>query len=194
MSVAHVPLLTHDDALAAEEATGIKHEVVDGELWAMSGGTPEHNLIASNTLLRVGMALLGKPCRVYNPDQLVHVHDDEDDASLYPDVAVYCGGGQRSPTVNRAFTNPIALFEVLSGSTESYDRNKKFALYRKLDSLRHYVLLAQDRVHAEVYDRNDDGTWTVHFLGPGQSLPLATLDVKLAVDDLYDGVFTEPDA
>lgn len=194
MSGAHAPLLSPADALAAEDATGIKHEFVDGALWAMSGGTPEHNLIASNTLLRMGMALLGRPCRVYNSDQLVHVHDEEDDATLYPDVGVYCDGGTRSTTQARAFTDPVVLVEVLSGSTEVYDRDRKFSLYRKLSSLRHYVLLTQDRQQAEVYHRNDDGTWTVHFVGPGGVLSLPAIGVELAIDDLYDGVFDPPDA
>ena len=198
MSVAHALPITPADAREAEAATGIKHELVDGQLWAMAGGTPEHNLIASNTVGRLFMALLDRPCDVYNSDQLVQIGDEdnediediEDEASLYPDVSIYCSP-QRSAKAKRAFTNPVALFEVMSPSSETYDRNRKFGLYRRLESLRHYVLLAQDRASAEVYDRNPDGSWTVRFVSPGEAMRLGALEVEIALDDVYKGVFND---
>jgi len=182
---------THAHVAALEADTGLRHELVDGELFAMSGGTPEHNLLAANTLIHLGMQLMGSPCRPVGSDQKVHVLTDHDDAGLYPDIAVYCGPRERSGAAPTALTNPTVLVEVLSGSTEAYDRGRKFELYRTLRTLRHYVLMAQDRCLIEVYDRNGDGTWTLRVARDGESLELSTIGATLVVDDLYDGVFEE---
>jgi Uma2 family endonuclease len=187
---------THGDAAQAELDSGTKHELIDGQLVAMAGGSPEHNQLAANALLRLGMALLGSPCRVTTSDQKVHVYDPlaDDDAGLYPDVSVYCGPRQRSATVPSALTNPTLLVEVLSASTEATDRGRKFALYSALPSLQHYLLLSTDRVAAELYSRNDDSSWTLRRYGPGDRIPLPAIDAELLVDDLYNGVFDEADA
>lgn len=184
---------THGDAVQAELDTGHKHELIDGQLVAMAGGTPEHNQLAANAMVRLGMALLGGPCRVTSSDQKVHVYDAlaDDDAGLYPDVSVYCGPRQRSATVPTALTNPTLLVEVLSASTEATDRGRKFALYSALPSLQHYLLLSTDRVGAELYTRNDDGSWTLRRYGPGDRVPLPAIAAELLVDDLYDGVFDD---
>jgi Uma2 family endonuclease len=184
---------THGEAAQAELDTGAKHELIDGQLVAMAGGTPEHNQLAANTLLRLGMALLSGPCRVTNSDQKVHVYDPQadDDPGLYPDVSVYCGPRQRSATVPTALTNPTLLVEVLSDSTEATDRGRKFALYSALESLQHYLLLSTDRVAAELYSRNDDSSWTLRRYGPGDTVPLPAIEAQLLVDDLYDDVFDD---
>jgi len=185
----HTP--THADAAKLEAETGLRHELVDGELFAMAGGTPEHNQLSGNVFGELYIQLKGKPCRVVGSDQKVHVLDENDDAGLYPDVAVYCGPRQRSAAVSTALTNPSALFEVVSDSTEADDRGRKFELYRSLESLQHYVMLSQKRPSVEVYDRNEDGTWTLRLAGSGDRLALSAIGAELVVDDLYIDVFDE---
>lgn len=182
---------THAHADAAEDATGLRHELVDGELFAMSGGSPEHNQLAANILGELHGQLKGRPCRAVGSDQKVHVHSHHADAGLYPDVAVYCGPRQRSSASARALTNPTVVFEVLSPSTEGYDRGRKFELYRELPSLKHYVMLAQTQAKVEVYDRNPDATWTLRLVQGGQSFSLGAIAVELVVDDLYEDVFDD---
>ena len=187
---------SHSDAAEAELDSGLKHELIDGQLLAMAGGTPEHNQLSGNVTGRLFMALLGKPCRVTTSDQKVHVYDPQadDDAGLYPDVSVYCGERQRSAAVPTALTNPTLLVEVLSPSTEALDRGRKFALYSALESLQHYLLLASDAVAAELYTRNPDHSWTLRRYGAGATIPLPALEIELRVDELYDGVFDEDPA
>lgn len=182
MSVGLPPRKTLADAVAAEAETEVRHELVDGELFAMAGGTLEHKDISANILLRVGMQLIGRACRVVGSDQRVHVVDE--DAGLYPDVAIYCGPRRRSPTERTARVDPTVLFEVLSGSFEGDDRGRKFELYRSIPTLQHYVLAAQDRPRIEVFDRNDDGTWTLRIYGAGQTAPLPGVEVDLVVDEV----------
>jgi Uma2 family endonuclease len=194
MSVAlqHVP--SHADAAEAESATGLRHELVDGELFAMSGGTPEHNRLSANTLGELYAQLRGKPCWAVGSDQKVHVHNDHDDAGLYPDIAVYCGDGDRSGAVRTALTNPTVVIEVLSTSSEAYDRGRKFELYRSLPSMQHYVLMAQDRKHIEVFDRHDGNRWLLRLAGEDETVELPAIGAELVVNDLYQGVLPKPAA
>jgi len=190
VSVALRPRKTLADAVAAEAETEVRHELVDGELFAMAGGTLEHNDISANILGMLYAQLRGRPCRPVGSDQRVHIVDE--DAGLYPDVAIYCGPRRRSPTERTARVDPTVLFEVLSDSSEGYDRGRKFELYRSIPTLEHYVLVAQDRRRIEVFDRNDDGTWTLRIYGAGQTAPLPGVEVELVVDEVYEDVFDPP--
>lgn len=182
---------THSDVARLEAETGVRHEFVDGEVFAMAGGTPEHNQLSMNIAAELYIQLRGRPCRVVGSDQKIHILDDATDAGLYPDVSVICGPRERSETAATALTNPVVLVEVLSPSSEAYDRGRKFQMYRGLPSLRHYVLASQESRSIEVFDRNDDGTWTLRFAKAGDTVPLSAVGAQLVVDEVYAGVFDE---
>ncbi len=166
-----------------ERASASKHEFYAGEVFAMAGGTREHNLLAANTLALLWNALRGGPCEVYTPDQKVFV--PATDQYVYPDVSVACGEPRFGDSERDVLLNPSVIVEVLSDSTEKYDRGKKFEGYRTIDSLRDYVLVAQEAVRVEHFTREDGGTWRLRVYGPGETLSLDGCNARLTIDELY---------
>mgnify|MGYP006431229417 CR=1 FL=1 len=188
MSAAPQPHLSFDDWLAIERTTtDQRSEYVAGEVFAMAGGTEEHNLIVANLVREFGNQLKAKPCRVYPSDMKVHI--TEADVGTYPDVMVICGERQFHDGRRDVVTNPTLIVEVLSESTEAYDRGDKFRHYRSLDSLQAYLLLSQSQMQAELFIRQPDGTW---MLSSDQelsaSIPLPMLEVELSLAEVYDKV------
>ncbi len=184
--------VTPEEYLAFERAAHEKHELIDGEIVAMSGGSPQHVLIANNiggelrSLLRLG------PCRVFGSDLRVQISDS--DLYTYPDVTVVCESPRFEDDRRDSLVNPLVIFEVLSDSTESYDRGEKFARYRTLPSLADYVLVSQKRPLVEHFHRQGDGSWLLRAFGAGERLPLPSLGCEIAVDEIYLKVFDEPAA
>jgi Uma2 family endonuclease len=171
---------TVEEYLAMEGSSLDKHEFRDGEVFAMAGASPEHNLIVSG----LGHALLGAfrgKCRVYAADMRILIPSTG--LYTYADTSVVCGTPDFTLDKPPALKNPEMVFEVLSESTESYDRGDKFADYRTIPSLSHYVVVAQTRILVEHFTRNPDETWTLRELRAGQSLRFPCGDV--AVDALY---------
>lgn len=182
--------LSYDEYLALEEETGLRHEYLRGEVWAMAGGTPQHSAVTSNLHGELYVALKGKPCRVYNGDLKTRV--DATDLSTYPDLAVVCGELQRSLRDRNAGTNPTVLFEVLSPSTEAWDRGGKFRHYRHLETLQHYVLVGVTTRVVEVFSRNAEGDWVLREVGEGGRLTLSAIGVEIDVDALYVDIPVDP--
>ena len=189
------PPMAHAQAIAAlsyaeyiefENTSEQKHEYLRGEIFAMAGGTLEHARLASRISWLLGNALAGKPCETFSSDAKVRV--DATDLTTYPDVTVICGHIERSPIDAEAATNPVVLVEVLSQSTEAYDRGEKFSHYRQLDSLREYVLVAQDEPRLEVFRRTNSGTWELFEARSGGSVTLASVGVEISVDDVFESV------
>jgi Uma2 family endonuclease len=173
---------SYADYLAAEEIAAERHAFHGGEIFAMAGGTTVHALLATEATVLLGNALVGRPCAAVTT--MLRIHIDADNAT-YPDVAVLCPPVQRPPDDPNAVSNPIVLVEVLSPSTEAWDRGGKFALYTTLPSLRHYLLVAQDSWRVEHYRREDDNSWRLTVHGPGDHVQLDAIDVRFAVDELY---------
>lgn len=175
--------MSYADYLELERSTGLKHEFVDGQVWAMSGGTPSHSAITSNVNALLHVALRSSPSRPYSSDLKIRVF--ETGLASYSDVAVVCGPIEPHPEDANAVTNPSLLIEVLSPSTEAWDRGAKFAHYRRIPSLRHYVLADSVAQRVELYTRQDDETWTFSEHLPGVTFRLDTLDLELAVDEVF---------
>ncbi|MGK4008250.1 Uma2 family endonuclease [Sorangium sp. So ce1036] len=176
---------TYADYLAQERASSTKHEFLHGEIFAMAGGTPEHARLAAQVIAELAAQLRRRPCAVFSSDLRVRVLATG--LATYPDVAVVCGRLSRDPEDDDAVVNPVVLVEVLSDSTEAYDRGEKFAHYRRIPSLKEYVLVSQQHRRIEVFRRNEDSTWTLHEAGPGASARLTSVGCELAVNDVYDG-------
>ena len=175
---------TLEDYLGVEEMSGVRHEFVDGQIFAMAGGTPEHAALSASALVLLGSKLRGGPCRPYSADLRIRVLATG--LATYPDAAVICGEPARDPVSATHVTNPSVVVEVLSSSTEEYDRGEKREHYQQIESLREYVLVAQDRRRVEVFQRAPDGAWVHHVYGPGDAIELPSLGLVLSTDELYD--------
>jgi Uma2 family endonuclease len=178
--------LTYVEFIAGEVDRPVKHEFVKGQVFAMAGSTPEHAALTASIGILLGMQLRGKPCRVYSPDLRVRIQAA--DVGTYPDVSVICGDIERSTEDENSAVNPSLIVEVLSESTEAYDRGDKFAYYRMLPSLKTYMLVSQRKVAIERHVRNTDGSWTMTAFGAGERIALESIGCELSVDEAYEGI------
>ena len=175
---------TFADYVAMDAASETKHEFVNGEIFAMSGGTPEHSRLSVNVQAELRSALRGRPCVTFNSDLRVRVLATG--LGTYPDASVVCGRLEVDPEDKNTVTNPAVIVEVLSDSTESYDRDDKRAHYRQIPSLRDYLLVSQHERRVDHYHRNDDGTWTLRDVRAGGEVRLDSIGCQIAVDAIYD--------
>jgi len=181
--------LNHDDYFILEQEQDQRFEYIAGEIFAMTGGTERHALISASTIAAMFNALRDKPCRVYGADMKLRIA--EHDKFCYPDVMVLCEEGRRSKLY---VEEPLCIVEVLSDSTESYDRGLKFEHYRSISSLQSYLLLNQDRAHAELFERDVNGTWHLaEASGREVEIKIASMDISLALSDLYQQVDFDSD-
>lgn len=174
---------TFAEYLAMEAASATKHEYLDGEIYDMAGGTPDHSGLAVNVTTELSIALRGRPCRVFNSDLRIRVLATG--LGTHPDASVICGAFEADPEDANTAINPVVLVEVLSDSTEAYERGEKFAHYRRIPSLRDYVIVSQHEPLIEHYTRNDDGTWTLHDVRPPASVRLS-IGCELPIDAVYE--------
>lgn len=173
--------ITPAEYLALEKEAEVRSEYLDGELFAMAGASPAHVLIVSNLVAALDGRLADRPCAVFSTDQKVRV--DATGLYAYPDVAVAC---RDLRIEDECLLNPLLIVEVLSASTQDYDRGTKFAHYRTLESLRHYVLVAQDRRYVEHFTRTDEGLWLLREVaGEDEQVELGSLDVSLKMAQIY---------
>ena len=182
-------VVSAEEYLAFERASEERHEFIDGQIVAMTGGTFEHAVIAGNVAGELRQALRDRPCWVCPADMRIKIETSE--RYTYSDVAVVCGTPQLEDGRRDTLLNPSALFEILSKSTESYDRGEKFAHYRTLPSLVDYVLVSQKEILVENFQRQADGGWLLRALGPGERLALPSLGCEAAVDAFYLKVFDD---
>jgi Uma2 family endonuclease len=183
MMPAQKQTMTYAEYLAAEEKSLEKHEFLDGEVYAMAGGTPDHAALAMAFGGELGNALRDRPCRVFSSDLRVRIRATG--LTTYPDVSVVCGKLETDAEDRHAVVNPLLLVEVLSDSSEAYDRGEKFAHYRHLPSLREYVLVSQRRPRIEVYRRNEAGRWELFEYESGASAELSSVGCSVSVDEVY---------
>jgi Uma2 family endonuclease len=181
------PRLTPEDYLAIERSADFKSEYFDGEIFAMTGASEPHNLIVINTVRELSVQLKKRPCKLYANDMRVKV--DPTGLYTYPDLVVVCGKAQLADPHLDTLLNPTLIVEVLSDSTEAYDRGRKFEHYRKLESLVEYVLISQHWPHVESYRRQPDHHWLLtECSGLDSVLRLESIDCELALAEIYDKV------
>ena len=178
--------------LAVEEDSLDKHEFYRGEIFAMAGATIRHNEIVGNIFGQLHSLLRGKGCRPYGSDLRIRVK--QVNFYTYTDTVVICGAIDRDEDDREAATNPRVIFEVLSKSTENYDRGKKWEFYQQLDSLREYVLVSQEEAKVSRYFRDDGGPWRYMLIsGMEQRLALESLACELPLAEIYDNVTFGPE-
>jgi Uma2 family endonuclease len=174
--------------LAFERAqTDAKHEYLDGEITAMSGASLAHNLIAVNVLTALRTQMRGRPCNVFSGDMRVKV--SATGLYTYPDISALCGEPQLEDDAFDTLLNPSVIIEILSPSTEAYDRGVKFAHYQSIESLQVYALIAQDKRRIEIYRRQESDNWLYSAVdGLDAKVSLDVIGCELTAADVYEGV------
>ena len=172
-----------DDYLLGEQQTDIKHEYLDGQVVAMGGASRAHGLLVMSLSALLLPAARQKHCQLFAADMKLRLDHDGASYFYYPDLVLSCDPADRDPLFVRT---PCLLVEVLSPSTERIDTREKLLAYRLLPSLREYLLLRQDTLHAELYQRPDDGGWTHQRLKqPDDAFSLLCLQVSVSLRDIY---------
>lgn len=189
-SPAHRVHYSFADYLALEASSNVKHEYLDGQIYGMAGGTPEHAALAAAVIgLLFGQLRAGR-CRAHDADLRVRV--TETGLATYSDVTVICGPRERDLDDEHAVTNPTLIVEVLSRSTEEYDRGDKLEHYKRIRSLKQYVLVSHRKRAIELWTREGD-RWSSQTYEEGTRVPLASIAAELDVRELYDAA-EEPKA
>jgi len=173
---------TYAEYLALEAVSNVKHEFLDGEVYAMAGGTPTHAKLSAAVGGLLYQQLRGGTCRVYSSDLRVRVLATG--LATYPDVTIVCGDLATDPENEDTAVNPCVVVEVLSNSTERFDRGEKLQHYRQIPSLGAVVLVWQREPRIEVWSRAADG-WMARASGDGETAVIPVIDCALAVDDVY---------
>ena len=178
---------TPQEYLEMEEKTEYKSEYYQGEIFAMAGATYEHNVVAGNALRQIGNQLGSRPCSVCPSD--LRIHTPLTGLYTYPDVVVICGEPKFLDKARTTFLNPTVVVEVLSPSTEAYDRGRKFEHYQSLESLREYLLIASDRVSATLFRRQSELAWlSITVTTLDSVVELESAGCRLTLRDLYEKV------
>ncbi len=184
MSSQRKKLMTTEEYLAAERKAETKSEYFGGEVFAMVGASRRHNLMAANIIRVLGNGLLDRPCNVYPSDMRVKV--SATGKYTYPDVVVACEPEQFDDAENDTLLNPVVIVEVLSASTEAYDRGKKFEQYQQIETLTEYILVTQEPYRIEQYVRQSDKEWRYsEYHDAGDVIKMSVIGCELALKDAY---------
>jgi Uma2 family endonuclease len=187
------PFLTPVEYLRIERESPYKSEYFKGEMFAMAGGSARHSLIIANLVRELGNRLKGRPCMAFESNLRIRVAATG--LYTYPDASVVCGELEydTEDTRSETITNPTVIAEVLSPTTEAYDRGKKFRHYGRLETLKEYLLISQETPAIERFYRNLDGTWTLTTkTGLDQTLELPSIGITISLAEIFDRVQFEP--
>ena len=180
-------VFTPDEYLALERQSEIRHEFLDGTVYAMAGESLAHSSICFNLAGAFHPQLRETNCRGFSPNMKVRA--GEAGLYAYPDLAIVCGEAFFHDRHGDVLLNPTVIFEVLSRSTQTYDRGEKFERYKSIETLRDYVLVSQDRPRLEHFSRRPDGTWSHAELdGPDAALTLDSINCRVALAEVYDRI------
>jgi Uma2 family endonuclease len=176
---------TYADYVAVEQESSIKHEFLDGEIYAMAGGSEEHSALSAQILRALGNAIGDRPCRTHTSDLRLYV--EAVGLATFPDGSVVCGGVQQhEPSPRATALNPMVLVEVTSDSSEDYDTGAKLEYCRTIPSLRDYIIVSHRERRITVHSRQDAG-WTSRVAIAGGRVAVESLATQLVVDDIYRG-------
>ena len=176
------PMSVEDYLALDRNSIEARYEFIDGHAYQLTGGTADHSTISLNIMGAI-YSLLRDPCRIYNSDLRVQLSENR---YVYPDASVSCDSRDRGQVDTIQY--PRLAIEVLSPSTEAYDRGRKFGYYRACPTLQEYVLVDSQRQAVEVYRRETGNLWVLHAFGPGDEVDLASLDVRFPVAAVYEDV------
>jgi len=175
---------TYGDYVALEKDSPTKHEFIDGEIYAMAGGTEEHSALSARVLSVLDNAIGDQPCRVHTSDLRIYV--EAVGLATFPDGSVICGPlQQHAPSPEATALNPSVLLEVTSDSSEEYDTGDKLAINRTIPTLREYIIVSHRERRIRVYSRSEDGEWTARVAISGGRVAVPNLNADLVVDQIY---------
>ena len=184
---AQLKYLSPDVYLDIERDAELRSEYDNGEIYAMAGASEKHNVIAGNTFSALHAKLRQRKCTVYQNDMRLRI--EKFDKFVYPDIMVVCGDKHFYDDEFDTLLNPIIIIEILSTSTESYDRGQKFAAYRSIPSLQEYVLISQEDIIVERFQKNGDGFWVLSdAVDLAGVLELDSIELQVALSDIYEDV------
>ncbi len=189
MSAVPQPALTLQAYLAWENAQPERHEFHRGDIFAMTGGRRTHGRVVSNLNRRLSEALDGSPCQVFAEGMKVQIADD---TVVYPDLFVTCDKADLA--TEQIFRAPLLVIEVLSPTTQAYDRSKKFALYRRLESLQEYILVDPDTQRIEAFRRTPEAQWVLQDMSEDGAMEAASIGCRVSFSDIFNGIEPPPDA
>jgi Uma2 family endonuclease len=178
---------TAEEYLELEEASLEKNEFYKGEIFAMAGASIAHNGIVMNTSITIGSYLNDKKCRIFPSD--LRIHSIANSLYTYPDLSIICDDIETVGKNKNTVTNPTVLIEVLSKTTQDYDRGAKFKLYRDIESLKEYILISSLETLVEKYHKQTDGSWILHeYKNDADTFTITSIDLLITVKDLYRNV------
>jgi Uma2 family endonuclease len=180
------PRLTPEEYLAIERAAEFRSEYYDGEMFAMAGTSERHSMITGALYASLRGQMRGKHCRAYSSEMRVRVGNGR--LYTYPDISAVCGERKFADNEFDVLLNPNFIAEVLSPSTEAYDRGRKFEQYRTIESLSQYLLIAQDRVHLDLYTKSTDGWNLKSYDSLTDQVELQSIGCTVAIADLYEEI------
>lgn len=180
--------ISPEEYLIAERDSFEKHEYFNGEIFQMAGASEKHIVINGNTFASLHFQLKKRPCKGYQSDMRLHI--PATGLFTYPDIAVVCGKSEFLPDGKLdTLLNPILIIEILSTSTEGYDKGVKFDNYRSIESLEEYLLISQDSKRVMRYTKQSDGSWNLmDFIGDATEIELSSIECLLNTSDIYDKV------
>jgi len=186
MSLPEPSLLTPEEYLDIERKSEIRSEYINGRMIAMSGASWRHSIVSGNLFRELSSQLRGRACEAHTNDLRVKVSPTG--MYTYPDIVALCGEAELEDEHLDTLLNPSVIIEVLSDSTEAYDRGEKFAHYRRIDTLREYVLVSQNKIRIEHYRRDADQWILSEVSGPDAALHLESIDCHVPVSTIYEKV------
>ena len=177
--------ITVEEYLLSENASEQKHEYFQGEVFAMAGASDDHNEIFSNLFISLGNKLRGSTCRPYGGDKRLHI--PQSTLFTYPDISIYCKGIIPFDKDQNSSLNPTVLIEILSNSTEDYDRGGKFKMYRTISTLKEYVLIDSESVSAEIFRLNSTGHWELEeYKSIEEEILITALNFFMPMKEIYN--------
>ncbi|MEL7036863.1 MAG: Uma2 family endonuclease [Cyanobacteria bacterium J06592_8] len=176
--------ISHKDYLEGEKISPIRHEYIRGKVYAMVGGSDAHETIAGNLFVLLRNHVRSQGCRAYIGNMKVKI--EAADVYYYPDLFVTCDSRDQNPDSFKQY--PRLVIEVLSASTEAFNRGDKFADYRQIETLEEYVLVSQDRINVECFRRNEQGYWVLIPYSVEDELELASIALKCPISEIYEDV------
>lgn len=186
MAANPITKISPEEYLALDRAAEVRSEYFDGEIVAMAGGSARHSALQINLAAEVQVAFRGTPCRAFSADLRVMIPGR---VYVYPDLSVVCGKPLFADERQDILLNPKVIFEILSPSTEAYDRGVKFRHYREIESLTDYILVSQDEIRIEQYTRAEANTWTLHdYQLATDVLTIAAINLSLPISAIYNRV------
>ncbi len=180
------PRFTPAEYLAWEELQELRHEYVDGKIYAMTGGTVNHGRIALAIGSTMANHLRGSGCMVLNSDVKVQISESNSISYCYPDISATCD--ERDRQADKFISYPCLIIEVLSPSTEAYDRGKKFRKYRRSTTLQEYALVSTTDICLDIYRRNEKGKWELETYLEGDLVELQSINFTVAIEQIYEDI------